>query len=119
MSYIFLQYPKCSTCKKAQNWLNWNKISYESRHIVDETPSIDELTTWIEKSGLPVEKFFNSNGIVYKNMGLKDKLPEMSKEEKIDLLSTNGMLIKRPIFVSDNLVLIGFKEADWKKILEL
>lgn len=118
MTNLFLHYPKCSTCKKAQNWLNWNKISYKSRDIVKENPTAEELKEWIEKSGLPVDKFFNSNGVIYKQMNLKDKLAEMSEKEKIELLSTNGMLIKRPLFVAEDEVLIGFKEAEWKKLLK-
>ncbi len=115
MKYILLQYPKCSTCKKAQNLLNWGKVDYESRNISVDNPSVEELNEWIEKSGLPIEKFFNSNGVVYKEMNLKDKLPEMTDEEKIELLSTNGMLIKRPILVSEDQVLVGFKDAEWRK----
>lgn len=118
MSLLFLQYPKCSTCKKAQNWLNWNKLSYESRHIVDNNPSAEELTDWIKRSGLPIEKFFNSNGVVYKKMELKDKIPNLSEGELIELLSTNGMLLKRPILVTEDTVLVGFKEAQWEKALK-
>ena len=116
MKYVLLQYPKCSTCKKAQNLLNWAKVSYESRNIAQDNPSVEELTDWIEKSGLPIEKFFNSNGVVYKEMNLKDKLPEMTEEEKIELLASNGMLIKRPIIVGEDKVLVGFKEAEWRKL---
>lgn len=116
MKYLFLQYPKCSTCKKAQNLLNWKKISYESRNIAEDNPNATELTEWIEKSGLPIQKFFNSNGVVYKEMNLKDKLPSMTDEEKIELLSTNGMLVKRPILVTQDKVLVEFKEAEWKAL---
>lgn len=118
MEYLLLQYPKCSTCKKAQNWLKWNKLIFKSRDIVDKNPDAQELTEWIKKSGLPIESFFNSNGVVYKEMGLKDMLPEMTSKEKIDLLASNGMLIKRPIIVGENVVLIGFKENDWKKFIK-
>lgn len=116
MKYLLLQYPKCSTCKKAQNLLNWGKISYESRDISKDNPNVEELTEWIEKSGLPIQKFFNSNGVIYKEMNLKDKLPEMTDREKIELLSTNGMLVKRPILVSEDKVLVGFKEAEWRAL---
>ena len=116
MKYLFLQYPKCSTCKKAQSILNWAKIDYTSRDISKDNPSVEELTEWIEKSELPIQKFFNSNGVLYKDMNLKDKLPEMTEEEQIELLSTNGMLIKRPIIVGDDIVLVGFKEKEWKKL---
>ena len=116
MKYVLLQYPKCSTCKKAQNLLNWAKISYEARNISQDNPSVEELTLWIEMSGLPVDKFFNSNGVVYKEMNLKDKLPEMTDQEKIELLSTNGMLIKRPIIIGEDKVLVGFKEAEGRKL---
>lgn len=116
MKYLFLQYPKCSTCKKAQSILNWGKIDYVSRNIAEDNPNVEELTSWIEKSKLPIQKFFNSNGVLYKEMNLKDKLPEMTDEEKIELLSTNGMLIKRPIIVGDDIVLVGFKETEWKQL---
>ncbi len=116
MKYIFLQYPKCSTCKKAQNFLNWGKLSYTSRDISKDNPTVEELTEWIEKSGLDIQKFFNSNGVIYKEMNLKDKLPEMTDEEKIELLASNGMLVKRPIMVGGDKVLVGFKEAEWKSL---
>lgn len=116
MNYLLLQYPKCSTCKKAQNLLNWGKVSYKSRNIAEDNPTAEELREWIEKSGLPIQKFFNSNGVVYKDMNLKDKLAEMTDDEKIELLATNGMLIKRPIIIGEDKVLVGFKEAEWKKL---
>ena len=116
MKYLFLQYPQCSTCKKAQSTLNWAKIDYISRDISKNNPSVEELTEWIEKSKLPIQKFFNSNGVIYKEMGLKDKIDEMTDEEKIELLSTNGMLIKRPIIVGEDIVLVGFKEREWKNL---
>lgn len=118
MKYLFLQYPKCSKCKKAQNWLNWNKIIYESRDISEKNPSEEELAGWIEKSGLSVESFFNANGVLYKEMGLKDKISSLSEEEKIKLLSTNGMLVKRPIIVGEDKVLVGFKESEWKQAIK-
>ncbi len=118
MEYLFLQYQQCSKCKKAQNLLNWSHISYTSRNIVKDNPSVEELTEWIEKSKLPIQKFFNSNGVLYKKMELEDKLPEMTTEEQIELLSTNGMLIKRPIIVGEDIVLVGFKEKEWKSKLK-
>lgn len=118
MKYLFLNYPKCSKCKKAQNWLNWNKIMYESRDISEKNPSEEELVGWIEKSGLSVESFFNANGVLYKEMGLKEKMPSLSEEEKIKLLSTNGMLVKRPIIVGEDKVLVGFKENEWKQTIK-
>ncbi|AFS78885.1 transcriptional regulator, ArsC-related protein [Gottschalkia acidurici 9a] len=116
MKYLFLQYPKCSTCKKAKKWLNENNISYDSRHIVEENPTVEELSKWIEKSGLPIKRFFNTSGIKYREMGLKDKLSEMSEKEQIQLLSTDGMLVKRPIIVGEERVLVGFKEVDWEEL---
>lgn len=119
MEYLFLQYPKCSTCKKAQSLLNWNKVTYTSRDISKDNPDVEELTEWIEKSGLDIQKFFNSNGVIYKQMGLKDKLADMTQEEKVELLASNGMLIKRPIIVGEDLVLVGFKEQEWKSKLNI
>lgn len=116
MEYLLLQYPKCSTCKKAQNLLNWGKLSYESRNIAEDNPNAEELRKWIDMSGLPIQKFFNSNGVLYKEMNLKDKLEEMTDEEKIELLASNGMLIKRPIIIGEDKVLVGFKEAEWRKL---
>lgn len=110
---LFIQYPKCSTCQKAKKWLEAHNIKYVDRHIVDRNPSYDELKEWYGKSGLPLKKFFNTSGLLYKNMQLKDKLPTMREEEQLKLLASNGMLVKRPIVVDDNLVLIGFKEAEW------
>lgn len=114
---LFVCYPKCSTCKKAQKWLIDHQITFESRHIKEERPTADELKTWIAKSGLPVKKFFNTSGLVYKELQLKDKLPQMSEEEQITLLATDGMLVKRPILVGENFVKVGFKEADWENVL--
>lgn len=118
LSYIFVQYPKCSTCKKAKKWLDENGIEYESRHIVEDNPKAEDLKSWIEKSGLPVKRFFNTSGILYREQGLKDKLPEMDDEAKIELLATNGMLVKRPIIVGENLALVGFKESEWAEKLK-
>ena len=112
---LFIQYPKCSTCKKAKNWLDEHKIQYTDRHIVEENPSYEELKEWFQMSGLPLKKFFNTSGMLYKEMGLKDKLPTMSEEEQIKLLATNGMLVKRPLIVDGKTVLTGFKEAAWEE----
>ena len=110
----FLEYPPCSTCRKAKAWLDRNKIPYEDRHIVRDNPTAEELKEWIERSGLPVQKFFNTSGLKYKELGLKDKRKDMSEEEQIALLATDGMLVKRPIAVADDRVLVGFKEAEWE-----
>ena len=113
----FICYPKCSTCQKAKKWLDENKIVYTERHIVEANPSAEELKTWYDRSGLPLKKFFNTSGMLYKEMKLKDRLPEMSEEEQIKLLATNGMLVKRPLIVDEDKVLVGFKEAEWKEKL--
>ena len=113
----FICYPKCSTCQKAKKWLDENNIKYDEHHIVEENPTFDELKNWYKMSGLPVKKFFNTCGLLYKEMNLKDKLQTMSEEEQLKLLSTNGMLVKRPLVINDNTVLIGFKEAEWSKHL--
>ena len=105
----FICYPKCSTCQKAKKWLDANKIEYTERHIVEANPSENELRTWYERSGLSLKKFFNTSGMLYKEMKLKDKLPTMSDDEQIRLLATNGMLVKRPIVVDEDKVLVGFK----------
>ena len=115
---LFLEYPPCSTCKKAKKWLDDNGIRYTDRHIKEEKPSYDELKTWLETSGFPVKKFFNTSGLQYRALELKDKLPGMSVEEQLQLLATDGMLVKRPIIVTDNgTILTGFKEADWAAAL--
>ncbi len=113
---LVLEYPKCSTCKKALNWLKENHIAFEDRHIVEQNPSVEELTQWYHKSGLPLKKFFNTSGNLYKELGLKDKLPAMSEQEQLELLATNGMLVKRPLVVGENFVLTGFKEAEWEQL---
>ena len=110
---LFLCYPKCSTCQKAKKFLDEHNISYEERNIKEQNPTADELRQWQRRGGLPLKKFFNTSGLLYKSMGLKDKLPAMSEQEQLDLLATDGMLVKRPILVGDNFVLTGFKEADW------
>ena len=114
MRNLFIEYPKCSTCKKAKKWLEDNKIEFNDRHIVENTPTVEELKEWIKMSGKDIKKWFNTSGLKYKELNLKDKLPLMSDDEKIELLSTDGMLIKRPILVLENKVLIGFKEEEWK-----
>lgn len=114
---LFIQYPKCTTCQKAKKWLDAHNITYTDRHIVEENPSYDELKEWYEKSGLPLKRFFNTSGMLYKEMQLKDKLPVMSEEEQLQLLATNGMLVKRPLIVDDHTVLTGFKEAEWEEKL--
>ena len=111
---LFLCYPKCSTCQKAKKWLDENGIEYELRDIKEENPSSEEIKKWYEISGVELKKFFNTSGLLYKSMSLKDKLPSMSEEEKIELLATDGMLVKRPLFISEDKVLIGFKEAEYE-----
>lgn len=113
---LFIWYPKCSTCQKAKKWLDSHEIEYTERHIVEENPTYEELKEWHQKSGLPLKKFFNTSGMLYKEMKLKDKLPEMSEDEQLKLLATNGMLVKRPLVVMTDKVLVGFKEAEWKNI---
>lgn len=113
MKNIFIEYPKCSTCKKARKWLEDNNIEFKDRNIVEETPTVKELTEWIERSGLDIRKWFNTSGLKYKELNLKEKLLNMSDKEKIELLASDGMLIKRPILVSDNGIFTGFKEDKW------
>ena len=115
---LFLEYPTCTTCKKAKKWLDENGISYEDRHIKEQNPSYEELKAWYEKSGLNLKKFFNTSGIQYRALELKDKLPAMTEEEQLQLLATDGMLVKRPIIVTENGVLTGFKAEDWEKLLK-
>ena len=113
MSALFVCYPKCTTCQKAKNWLESREIPFAYRHIKEENPSLQELKDWWEKSGLPLKKFFNTSGLQYKALNLKDKLPGMSEEEQLALLAGDGMLVKRPILVGEDFVLVGFKEVDW------
>ena len=113
----FICYPKCSTCQKARKWLEVNHLEFTERHIVEENPSYEELKEWYAESGLPLKKFFNTSGMLYKEMQLKDKLPTMSEEEQLKLLATNGMLVKRPLIVNGNIILTGFKGAEWEKAL--
>ena len=113
----FVCYPKCTTCQKAQKWLDDHGVAYTLRHIKDDKPSYEELVSWHGQSGLPLKKFFNTSGLLYKSLALKDKLPQMSEEEMLRLLATDGMLVKRPILIGDGVVLVGFKEVEWAKLL--
>ena len=113
---LFVNYPKCSTCQKARKFLEEKGIAFEDRNIKEQNPTAEELKAWIERSGLPIKKFFNTSGMLYRQMELKDKLPNMSEQEMIELLATDGMLVKRPILVADDRVLVGFKQAEWEKI---
>ena len=115
---LFLCYPKCSTCQKAKKWLEEQKIEYTERHIAEQNPTYDELKEWHGKSGLPLKKFFNTSGLLYKEMQLKDKLVTINEEEMLKLLATNGMLVKRPLMVNGEDVLVGFKEAEWSEKLK-
>lgn len=117
MKNLFIEYPKCSTCQKAKKWLEENNIEFIDKNIIEETPNINELSEWINKSGLEIRKWFNTSGLKYKELNLKEKIATMSDEEKIKLLASDGMLIKRPILVTDKIVLIGFKEQEWKDSL--
>lgn len=114
---LLICYPKCSTCLKAKKWLDEHHIEYTQRHIVENNPTYDEIKEWHEKSKMPLKKFFNTSGLLYKELQLKDKLPSMSEEEQLKLLATNGMLVKRPIIVYGDTVLVGFKEAEWSERL--
>ncbi len=114
---LFIQYPPCTTCKRAKAWLDAKGVVYTDRHIKEQAPSYEELKEWYARSGLPLKRFFNTSGLLYKSMGLKDRLPELSEEEQLRLLASDGMLVKRPIVVTETIVLTGFKEAEWEKIL--
>lgn len=118
MNILLVEYPKCSTCGKARKWLESRGIAYRSRYIREEYPGKEELKEWHEKSGLDIKRFFNTSGVLYKEMNLKDRLPGMTLEEKYELLASNGMLVKRPIAVADNLVLVGFKDSEWEDRLK-
>ncbi len=113
---LVLHYPKCSTCKRAIQWLKENQIDYQERNIVEQNPTQQELTEWYHKSGLPLKRFFNTSGNLYKEQNLKDKLPQMSEQEQLALLATSGMLVKRPLVIGEDFVLTGFKEADWERM---
>jgi len=114
----FICYPKCGTCQKARKWLDENNIEYDLRDIKTENPTLEELTAWYKLSTLPLKKFFNTSGLLYKSMELKSKLPTMTDDEMLNLLATDGMLVKRPIAIGDDFVLVGFKEADWEAKLK-
>lgn len=114
----FICYPKCTTCQKAKKWLDENQIAYNFRDIKLENPTYDELSAWYQRSGLPRKKFFNTSGLLYKSMKLRDKLPKMSEDEMLSLLATDGMLVKRPLLVGADFVLVGFKETEWAEHLK-
>lgn len=116
---LLIEYPKCTTCQKAKKWLDSHGIAYEDRHIVEENPTVQELSRWSGEGGLPLKKLFNTSGLKYKALGLKDKLPSMTREEQIRLLASDGMLVKRPILVDGDRVITGFKEAAWEEFLGL
>ncbi len=113
----FICYPKCTTCQRAKKWLDDNKIEYELRDIKIDNPTLEELTVWYNKSGLPIKRFFNTSGLLYKSLKLKDKLPQMSEDEALKPLATDGMLVKRPLLISDDFVLVGFRETEWESYL--
>lgn len=117
MTVLFIEYPKCSTCRKAKKWLQDHYICFNDRHIVEQNPTVDEIRIWLKDSGKPLKSFFNTSGLLYKSMDLKNKLPQMKEEEQIQLLATNGMLVKRPLLISNNCILIGFKENEWQNCL--
>jgi arsenate reductase len=114
---LFIQYPKCATCQKAKKWLDEHGMEYTDRHIKEDNPTYEELKDWYQRSGLPLKKFFNTSGMIYRDMQLKDKLPSMSEEEQLQLLATNGMLVKRPILITEKGVTTGFKQAEWEKLI--
>ena len=115
---LFIEYPKCTTCQKAKKFLVDNNVSYTDRHIKEDNPTYDELKLWYEKSGLPLKRLFNTSGLLYKSMDLKNKLPEMSEDEQLKLLSTDGMLVKRPILITDTKILVGFRENEWLEAIK-
>lgn len=117
MANLFIEYPKCSTCQKAKKWLEANNIKFDDRNIVENNPTEEELTKWISESGKEIKRWFNTSGLKYKSLNLKEKLPEMSDAEKIKLLSSDGMLVKRPVLISKKGILTGFKESEWKDLL--
>ena len=115
---LFLEYPPCSTCQKAKKWLQSRNAEFTARHIKENNPTYEELKEWTRRSGLPLKKFFNTSGLLYKSLGLKDKLPGMSEEEQLRLLASDGMLVKRPLLVTEDAVIPGFREAEWEKIVK-
>ena len=114
---LFLQYPPCSTCQKAKKWLDEHGVIYDARNIKEENPTQEELRSWYQRSGLPLKRFFNTSGLAYKSLGLKDKLPTMSEEDQLALLASDGMLVKRPLAIGEDFVLVGFKVAEWENVL--
>ena len=118
MSVLFVEYPKCTTCRRAKKFLQENNVEFIDRHIAEENPSKEELKTWLDKSGLKINKFFNTSGVLYREMQLKDKVKTLSEDELLDMLATNGMLVKRPILVKEDTVLVGFKEEEWVENLK-
>lgn len=115
---LFLEYPPCGTCKKAKSWLDEHGVAYAARHIKDDNPTYEELKLWYQRSGLPLKKFFNTSGLLYKSLNLKERLPTMTEEEQLRLLSSDGMLVKRPLVVLEDAVLTGFREDEWQKLLK-
>ena len=115
---LFIEYPKCSTCQKAKKWLDSHGAAYEDRHIAEENPTAEEIRLWQKKSGLPLKKFFNTSGLLYRSLNLKDRLPGMTEEEMLDLLASDGMLVKRPVLVTEDAVLVGFREAEWESAVK-
>lgn len=116
MKTLFIEYPKCSTCQKAKKWLEQNNIEFDDRHILENNPTKEELKKWIKQSGYDIKKFFNTSGMKYKELNLKEKLPNMTDDEKIQILSTDGMLVKRPLIITDDLILVGFREKEWEQL---
>lgn len=114
---LFLQYPPCSTCQKAKKWLDEHNLSYTDRHIKQQNPSYEELKAWHEASGMPLKRFFNTSGLAYKALNLKERLPQMSEDEQLYLLASDGMLVKRPLLIAEDRILIGFKESEWTSLL--
>lgn len=115
---LFIQYPPCSTCQKARKWLDAHGVTYTDRHIKDNNPTYEELKEWHSRSGLPLKRFFNASGLLYKSLNLKERLPSMTEEEQLRLLASDGMLVKRPIVVTEDTILTGFREADWEKLIK-
>ena len=114
---LFLHYPKCTTCQRARKWLDGQGAAYEARDIKEDNPTLEELTAWYRRSGLPLKKFFNTSGLQYRALGLKDRLPEMSEDEQLALLASDGMLVKRPLLVTEEKAIPGFREAEWQEVL--
>lgn len=115
---LFIEYPKCSTCQKAKKWLDENSVEYTDRHIIEDNPTYEEVKTWYKQSGLELKRFFNTSGMLYRSMNLKEKLPAMSEDEQLKLLASDGMLVKRPLIISDKVILTGFREKEWAEKLK-